>query len=164
VALESVEGTGTTLTLFLPRSAPLTLAAGADPDADAEARAAVPAGLRVLLVEDDAEVRKVVHRDLESLGCFITQAASGEEALALLARGASLDLLLSDIALGAGLRGTQLAAEAQQQRPGLAVLLMSGFSSDLLEADRDAPPEWELLQKPYRRTDLARAIARLTAR
>ena len=74
---------------------------------------------------------------------------------------ASFDLLLTDIALGPGMRGTQLAALAQARFPAMAVLLMSGFSSELLEADRDSPPSWELLRKPYSRDELARAIARV---
>jgi DNA-binding NtrC family response regulator len=71
------------------------------------------------------------------------------------------DLLLTDIALGPGMRGTELAAEAQRRFPRLAILLMSGFSSELLEADRDSPANWELLRKPYSRAELARAMARL---
>ena len=68
-------------------------------------------------------------------------------------------MLLTDIALGAGMRGTQLAALAQKRFPTMSVLLMSGFSSELLEADRDSPPTWDLLRKPYSRDELARAIA-----
>ena len=71
------------------------------------------------------------------------------------------DLLLTDIALGAGMRGTRLAALAQQRHPNLGVLLMSGFSSELLAADGAAPPAWELLRKPCTRAELARAVARV---
>jgi len=42
-------------------------------------------------------------------------------------------------------------------------LLMSGFSSDLLDADQSSPPDWELLRKPYTREELAAAIARVAA-
>jgi CheY-like chemotaxis protein len=79
----------------------------------------------------------------------------------LLSSAATFDLLLSDIALGAGMRGTQLAAQAQAMLPALQVLLMSGFSAELLEADRDSPPGWELLRKPYSREELAQAITRV---
>ena len=58
------------------------------------------------------------------------------------------------------MRGTQLAKEAQQRFPSMAILLMSGFSAELLEADRESPQSWELLRKPYTREELARAIAR----
>jgi CheY-like chemotaxis protein len=93
----------------------------------------------------------------------VSLAASGEQALLSLGPEADFDLLLSDIALGAGMRGTQLAALAQQRLPKLAVLLMSGFSTELLDADRDSPLSWELLRKPYSRGELAAAMARLMA-
>ena len=159
LALESALDKGTTLTLYLPRLQ------GPEPERDEEELASqpVPEGLKVLLVEDDADVREVVRGFFESLRCRVTLAASGEQAMLALGPDASFDLLLSDIALGAGMRGTQLAALAQQRLPNLAVLLMSGFSSELLNADRDAPLTWELLRKPFTRAELNAAIARLLA-
>ena len=159
VTIESLPGTGTTLTLFIPQhqaaDAPVRDAANAGEE--------VLRGLSVLLVEDDSEVRDVVCNFLGTLGCQVTMAASAEQALLALGPQASFDLLLTDIALGAGMRGTQLAAQAYQRLPKMAVLLMSGFSSELLEADRDSPPTWELLRKPCSRDELARAIARVIA-
>ena len=155
IAIDSLTGVGTTLTLYIPR--PRT--AEASTRDDASASQAVPEGLSVLLVEDDPEVRAVVRTFLDTLGCKVTVASSGEQALLALTPDAGFDLLLTDIALGAGMRGTQLAALVQQRLPAMAVLLMSGFSTELLEADRDSPPTWDLLRKPYSRDELARAIA-----
>ncbi len=155
ITIDSVPGVGTTLTLYIPR--PQT-ADGPAAD-DAGASQVVPKGLKVLLVEDEAEVRAVVRNFLDTLGCTVTAASSGEQALLALGPEATFDLLLTDIALGAGMRGTQLAALAQKRFPTMSVLLMSGFSSELLEADRDSPPTWDLLRKPYSRDELARAIA-----
>jgi PAS domain S-box-containing protein len=159
VAIDSAPGAGTTVTLYIPRPW------DADVPAEDESAAGetVPAGLKVLMVEDDAEVRNVVRTFLGTLGCEVTTAASGEQGMMALGPNADFDLLLTDIALGPGMRGTQLAAEAQRRHPGLAILLMSGFSAELLDADRDSPPSWELLRKPYTRSDLARAIAKVTA-
>ena len=159
ITIDSLAGVGTTLTLYIPR--PRTADAPAIDD-DARASQEVPKGLGVLLVEDEPEVRAVVRTFLDTLGCKVTVASSGEQALLALqaqAPDAGFDLLLTDIALGAGMRGTQLAALAQQRFPAMAVLLMSGFSTELLEADRDSPPTWELLRKPYSRDELAHAIA-----
>ena len=159
LALDSAPGAGTTLTLYLPR--PWDTASEAADTLQTDP--ALPPGLKVLLVEDDAEVREVVRNFLDTLGCRVSLAASGEQALLSLGPQADFDLLLSDIALGAGMRGTQLAALAQQRLPKLAVLLMSGFSAELLDADRDSPLSWELLRKPYSRGELATAMARLMA-
>ncbi len=159
VTIDSSPGEGTCVTLYVPRLRDRRAPAAGD----AEPHHAVPPGLAVLLVEDDAEVRAVVRTFLVTLGCSVSTAPNAEQALALLEAAQCFDLLLSDIALGPGLRGTELAAQAQARFPGMAVLLMSGFSAELLEADRDAPPSWELLRKPYSRAELARAIAKVTA-
>jgi CheY-like chemotaxis protein len=156
VVIDSTLGVGSTITLYIPR--PWSTAAPALEDTDAAQ--AVPAGLRVLLVEDDAEVRAVVRNFLETLRCRVTVAASGEQALLALGPQAAFDLLLTDIALGAGMRGTRLATAARQRLPLMAVLLMSGFSSELLDADRESPLGWELLRKPFTREELAQAVAR----
>jgi CheY-like chemotaxis protein len=157
--LDSAPDAGTTLTLYLPR--PWDTITGFEEPS--EPGQALPAGLKVLLVEDDAEVREVVRNFLDSLHCQVTLAASGEQALLALGPEADFDLLLSDIALGPGMRGTRLAALAQARLPRMAVLLMSGYSAELLDADRDAPLSWELLRKPYTRAELALAMARLMA-
>ncbi len=157
ITLDSSPGAGTTLTLYIPQ--PLTDDAQAHEDVDPSQT--VPPGLGVLLVEDDLEVRAVVATFLDTLRCKVTLAASGEQAMLALSTGATFDLLLTDIALGAGMRGTQLAAQAQLRFPTMAVLLVSGFSSELLAADRDSPPAWDLLRKPFTRDELARAIARV---
>ena len=117
----------------------------------------------MLLVEDDAEVREVVRHFLATLGCEVTPLASGEQALLALVPGVAFDLLVSDIALGAGMRGTELAQLAQYRQPGLKILLMSGYSAELLEADAQSPQGWELLGKPFSREALAESLGRLLA-
>jgi CheY-like chemotaxis protein len=82
-----------------------------------------------------------------------------EEALAQLRADGNeppFDLLLTDIALGPGMRGTELAQEVRQRWPRLAILLVSGYSSGAL----NTPLAWPLLSKPYSREALARAIVR----
>ena len=154
VAIDSRVGHGTSVTLYIPQVEASAAAHDLGPVDEN-----IAPGLRVLLVEDDADVRPVVQNFLDTLGCNVTACANGEQAMVVLQSGESFDLLLTDIALGAGMRGTQLATSAQQSQPALRVLLMSGFSEELLEADRDSPPSWELLRKPYSRGELARAIA-----
>ncbi len=156
VTLTSAQGVGTTVTLYIPRFAERE-AAGTEAETGDDA---IAPGLKVLLVEDEPEVRAVALRFLGAFNCEVTPCASAEQALPYLARGADFDLLLTDIALGPGMRGTELAREAQQRLPQMAVLLMSGFSAELLDTSQTAPLSWELLAKPYSRDELKHAIAR----
>ncbi|HEY6134364.1 MAG TPA: PAS domain S-box protein [Rubrivivax sp.] len=159
IRLDSAQGVGTRLTLVLPRVAEAAL-----PASPVEEAAALPRGLTVLLVEDDPEVRSVVRGFLRSLGCLVSEFANGEQAIAGVSAAAPHDLLLSDVALGAGMRGTELARRVKALAPDTAVLLMSGYSVDMLGEDGQHAAAAELLRKPFDREQLAAAIARTTAR
>lgn len=153
VGLSSAPGAGTTVTLYLPR----VDEDDAAEDLDTTASGSVPANLRVLLVEDDPEVRSVVEKFLAAMACEVVACANAEEALSVLESDPGIGLVLTDILLGPGMRGTELAETVRTQLPHLPVLLMSGYSSQLL----DEPQGWELLRKPYTRSDLERAIVRV---
>jgi PAS domain S-box-containing protein len=156
ITIDSSLGSGTTVTIYLPAMRVAPAVAGEE-----GADESLPPGLRVMLVEDDVEVRNVVQAYLEGLQCEVVTAATARQALAIMgAEQRPFGLLLSDIALGSGMRGTRLADEAQQRFPGLAVLLMSGFPLDPSAADGGDQLHWEFLRKPYTRSELARAMAR----
>jgi len=159
VTLASEVGAGTTVTLYIPQAQDVEALEG-----DAARDEAIPAGLSVLLVEDDADVRNVALAFLAALEAQVLACVDAEEALAVLERGEQFDLLMSDIALGPGIQGTELARIAQERQPELRVLLVSGFPAELIDADSVAPPDWALLPKPYSRAELARGIGRALRR
>jgi PAS domain S-box-containing protein len=159
VRLQTAPGEGTCLALYLPRvEAAGALQLRSEPGGDA-----LPNGLDVLLVEDEPEVLAVAEHFLRSLGCRVTAFAAAEPALASVEGACPHDLLLTDIALGPGLRGTELARQLQGRFPALAVLLTSGFSVELLQGEAAEALPWELLPKPYERAELARALVRALA-
>jgi PAS domain S-box-containing protein len=157
VALDSRPGQGTTVTLYLPSADEPVSTVAAAPERGA---VALPTGLSVLLVEDEPEVLRVVQTFLTGWGCQVLACSRAEAALeALRPGGTPFDLLLSDVVLGPGVRGTDIAERARALRPGLSVLLMSGYAPDAAApADGGA---WPLLRKPFTREQLAQAIAAL---
>ncbi|MFC7301697.1 PAS domain S-box protein [Cognatiluteimonas weifangensis] len=159
VQIDSRLGYGTRVELYLP----VLRAGDAAPTAEpAGATAPAPGhGESVLVVEDEVEVRGVAAAFLEALGYRVHAVASGEEALAHLAQAPDVDLLFSDVRLGANLGGRELATLARQRRPHLAVLLTSGH--DAAVGTRDGPAI-ELLRKPYQREQLAAAVQRCLRR
>jgi PAS domain S-box-containing protein len=160
VVLDSRPGQGTTLTLYLPSLEDPLAAPTTVPDRGA---VALPRGLSVLLVEDEPEVLRVVQTFLTGWGCKVQACGRADIALeALRPGGEHFDLLLSDVVLGPGLRGTDIAERARGLRPGLSVLLMSGYAPDAaLPAEGGT---WPLLRKPFTREQLAQAITGLLPR
>jgi PAS domain S-box-containing protein len=157
IRLRSAPGSGTTVTMMLPCPDEADDAVAARAHNDARV-GPVRAGLRVLLVEDEAEVRQVVRHHLESLGCVVGDFGTAEQALASIDDHAGFDLLLTDVALGPGMRGTELARRVRSRWPAAAVLLMSGYAAETTEEGA-----WAVLRKPFDRAELAGAITRSLA-
>lgn len=115
----------------------------------------------ILVVEDEPEVREIALRFLRSLGYATYEAGSGEEALSCLREHQDIDLLFSDIVLGRGMTGVELAEAAQRMHAGLPVLLTSGYEHLAQGMDPSALDRFSRLPKPYRREELARAIVQV---
>jgi PAS domain S-box-containing protein len=159
ISVQSEEGKGTTIKLYLPRSP-----AAADMP-DGAAASAVPGGQEtILVVEDDPLTRKFVVSQLDSLGYKCVSAATGAEALALVDQGVAFDLLFTDIILPGGLNGRQLAEEVARRRPSARVLYTSGHAEHAVAQHGRLNPGIALLSKPYRIADLARRIRETLAR
>ena len=145
--LTSAPGEGTTIALLLPvADAPATTT-------ETEPVAPVLRAGHVLLVDDEAPVRDATAEMLRSLGLTVTTASSGEEALAML--DARVDYLVTDH-LMPGMRGADLARAALERRPGLKVLVVSGYA-----ALDEIPPDLPRLAKPFRLDKLAAALGAL---
>ena len=112
----------------------------------------------MLLVEDDEQVLGMAVESLEELRYKVVVARNAAEALEHLQGVERIDILFSDVMMPGGMNGSQLAVEAQRLRPGLKVLLTSGYVANLDEGQVIGRGELPVLNKPYRRDELARSL------
>jgi len=138
--LASTPGLGTTVSLLLPVAPPPD--AGPTPPTE-DPQAAGVAGCTVMLVEDDESLAEVTAELLQSHGARVVHAADAGAALRLLEGGASVDVMLSDVVMPGPLDGVALARRLRELRPGLPVVLISGYSNTAV-----AEGEFVQLRKP----------------
>jgi CheY-like chemotaxis protein len=155
--VESKLGVGSTFRIFLPALEPAPVAAVGAPDKPASS-----GGSEVILfAEDEVEVREITCLILGMAGYRVLAAGSGPEALEIWTKhAAEIDLLLSDIMMPGGMDGRELAQRLSTAKPGLKVILLSGFTGAFPGANAGATPQvcHRFLQKPCGRKDLLRAI------
>ena len=146
LVLRSQPGRGTTVALWLPQA----------PQA-APARAA-----SILLVDDDADVRGILAEVLRAAGCAVTECAGAAEALALLDGGGEADLLISDLSMP-GTDGLTLIHAAQDRRPGLPAILLTGHGGSELQTLVGRMEAVRLVGKPVRGAALMEHVSALLA-
>jgi CheY-like chemotaxis protein len=152
--VETEPGRGTTFTLHLPR-----VAGPAETPEGARAVRQESRGTEAILVaEDESAVRAVVCRALRAHGYTVLEAENAAGALRLAAQpGLHLDLLLTDVVMP-GLSGGALARRLLEERPGLRVLYMSGYSDEAIGRHGALEPGTHFVQKPFASDVLLRAV------
>ncbi len=153
VSIESKAGVGTTVSIHLPR----VVAPAAAPPAARIAPEIERAHGKILVVEDDGEVRAATSAMIEELGYTVTPAAQGARALELLVDDDTIDIVFTDVIMATGMSGIELAREVRRRRPDLPVLLTSGYTAQHL-LPSTAGEDFPLLRKPYTMADLAKAL------
>jgi CheY-like chemotaxis protein len=149
--IESRLGLGTCVSIYLPVS---TAAVSAAASEESDATHATAFGT-ILLVDDDDAARSSTSELLEDLGYRVDEAASAEQALAMLAEGRAYDGVLSDQLMPA-MTGSELAARIAARWPATPVLLVSGY------ADLDSiSPDLPRLAKPFKRDQLRKELQTL---
>ena len=164
VAIESVLGEGTIVRLFLPGHAKVARTTEDDESEPAASRSKSEAHklvATVLLVEDQDAVREQFTDQLTEIGCTVLSAEDGPAGLAIVQSGQPFDLLVTDVGLP-GLNGRQLAQAARSRNPQLPVLLVTGYSGTVLEAN--LPPGIEVLRKPFPGSTLQVRVRQMLAR
>lgn len=149
--IESREGVGTTVKVFLPRTSaprqPEPASAASSGSAESNSQHCI------LLVDDDHSVREVTAQMLEDLGFTVIAADSGDDALQLLTQGAEVDLLLADFAMP-GMNGGELARAVRVRHPELPVVFVTGYA-ELCELGLEG---YSIIQKPFREEQLANKL------
>ena len=113
----------------------------------------------LLLVEDDPLVRLTVAMLMEDYGFRVSQAATAEEAIGIIESGLDVPVLVTDVDLGAGLTGPELADRLRQRQPELYVVFITGRPASL--GSRPAGPREAMLPKPFEAGALAALVNRL---
>jgi PAS domain S-box-containing protein len=154
VEVESEVGKGTTFKVFLPASTKRRS------EAAPVAQPAVKGGEEaILVVEDEASVRRLVALTLRKLGYAVFVAENGQAALNLWQeRCGEFDLLFSDMVMPEGLTGLDLSEKLRKEKPNLKVIISSGYSGETTGRSRLAANGIIYLQKPYRTENLAKVV------
>lgn len=153
VKIYSEPGHGTTVKVYLPRTR--------QPEEVLSPASLSPIELgreTVLVVEDDAAVRAGAIDVLGDLGYRVLQADNAEAALAIIASGAAIDILFTDVVMPGPIKTRDLVRRAQASLPRLAVLYTSGYTENAIIHDGRLDHDVLLISKPYRREELARKL------
>jgi PAS domain S-box-containing protein len=150
VSVASEVGSGTAITIYLPRSEAAATAAADPGDRKSVGRAEGT----ILVVEDNPDVAEVTATLLEQIGYRVLRAGDAHAALAVIKRGDRIDLMFSDIVMPNGMNGIHLAQEVSEHFPAIRVLLTTGYS-DVAAAGETRFP---ILRKPFELPELEQAI------
>lgn len=150
--IDSAPGEGTTVRMVFPVSDGAADAPGSAhaPAATAEEEAARP---RILVVEDNEDVRELAETMLGAAGYAVVSASSGERALELLDGDKKIDLLFTDVIMPGGMNGLQLAERVRERRPETPILITTGYMEELPSPTGRTQP-LDVLSKPYRQEEL----------
>ena len=155
VAIDSVEGEGTTVSIFLP-------AADRAASRQRDSRPVAPEGhgQRVLVVEDDPSVRLLIHDVLEEVGYSAIEVSDGAAAVPILASDEAIDLMISDVGLP-GMNGRQLADTARGYRPDLPILFVTGYAEKAAIRSGFLGDNMAMITKPFSLDDLGQKIGEI---
>ncbi len=160
ITIESEVGQGTTITLYLPQAEAsvdrhrLAPTQSATLDAAPERSEPGPGSRKILVVDDNPDVRDISATILRHDGYEVIEAADGTEAVDAMAAHPDFDLLFVDLVLPGGLDGVDVAMEAVRRVPGLKVLYTSGFAAQTLLQDERLGAGAAVIRKPFTATDL----------
>lgn len=147
VRLISKVGSGTSVTIFLPKHDDEPLTESLDIKRDPPPPPA--RGETILVVDDEPAIRMLISEILEEAGYNVLEASDGPEGLSILQSPQKVDVLITDVGLPGGINGRQVADAARQAQPNLKVLFITGYADKAAVGGRDLEEGMELLIKPF---------------
>jgi len=150
VVIDTEEGFGTSIGLYLP--------ANADVQAREPADVVKERDERVLIVEDDQLLMAIAGELFQTMGYTVLSASDGPEALRMLQREPDIDVMFSDVMMPNGMTGLDLAREVSTRYPAIKIILASGYPLPALQTEQQGLSEFAFVSKPYRLADLARHL------
>jgi PAS domain S-box-containing protein len=154
IKIYSEIGQGTTIRLYLPK-----VEGSADEQSEAITVPLPQGHERILVVEDDAQVRDGVVEQLRSLGYHVVEAVDGQAGLTALETATTpYDLLLTDVVMPGKMGGKALADRVRRRWPRTAVVFMSGYTENAMIHEGRLNPNVQLLTKPFHKDELAKMI------
>ncbi|MCH8916519.1 MAG: response regulator [Proteobacteria bacterium] len=161
MAIESEPGRGTTVRIRIPRreDEPHLAGSGVDAEDAAQGETQIIRG-KILLVEDDSDVRATTTAMLISAGYDVVAVDDGPKALAVMAGGERLgiELVLSDIVLAGPMNGIEVAETLKARHPELMIVFMTGYAELDAVTNSDFVKGWRLIRKPFTKAELVRLI------
>jgi PAS domain S-box-containing protein len=153
--LYSEEGHGTTVRMLFPCENARADPTGAQPSRSLADKRGTET---VLVVEDQVDVGDYAETVLSEFGYTVLRAENANDALTLLDGAGHIDVLFSDLIMPGGMNGVMLAREVKRRRPKMRVLLTTGYAESSIERVDARGAEFDLIQKPYKRSELATKV------
>ena len=159
ISVESEESNGTKFRLYLPK-----VNEGAERTMEDLRQTPAKGTETILLVEDEASVRKLAAMVLREIGYTVLEASGGEEALSLVSQyTGKIHLLLSDVVMP-GMSGKELSERLKEQIPGMKVIFASGYTEDTILHHSVLDSEIEFIQKPFTPSSLSKKLRKVLGR
>jgi len=151
----SERGQGTTVSLYLPIAGETMPARASAPE---RIQKVSERPLNIMVVDDEEDLLDVATEFLTGMRHTVVRSRSGAEAIEMLRNHPEIEVAVTDVIMGDGMNGVELARQLLRSRPELKIVFTSGFSADALSFRDEQLMAWPILQKPYQRADLLLAV------
>jgi signal transduction histidine kinase/putative methionine-R-sulfoxide reductase with GAF domain/ActR/RegA family two-component response regulator len=153
ISCQSVPRQGTTFVIHLPATEEAPAAGRTGPEAPAAAGRE-----KILVVEDETQVRELIQRILQGAGYSVVTAGTGDEGMGMVSSEPGLQMVVTDLVLPGSVSGVDIARKVATEGSGIRLLCISGYSEQLVSGAPGFPYAAPFLQKPFSASELLKKI------